>query len=136
MNEKTEYPKWLYRAGGDSKLVTTAEAHDRLGAWWFESPGEASDAVAIAVAEARGELPVKERHPLESPTDGVLNAYYAAPVKIAAARAQALATIEDLDELRDVEEQRPGGARKGVLKAIGDRMQELIPVTHEVMEVE
>ena len=132
---KVEYPKWVFRAGGDTKLVQDEAAHDKLGAWWFESPGEASDAVAIAAAEALGEIPVKEKSPVESPHDGVLKAYYDAPVKMASARAASLETIEDLEELRDVEDMRPGGARKGVLKAIGDRIQTLIPVTEEVVEV-
>jgi hypothetical protein len=51
------YPKWLYNKDG-SKLVADAEAHEALGAGWFESPADVTSApereALIAQAEKMG----------------------------------------------------------------------------------
>lgn len=46
--DKVEYPKWIYAAGGDSRIVNSAAEHAAAGDGWFESPGEAEAAAQAA----------------------------------------------------------------------------------------
>lgn len=44
--DKVEYPKYLYAAGGESRVVASAAEHQAAGEGWYESPGEAQAAEA------------------------------------------------------------------------------------------
>lgn len=44
------YPRWKYKYGQDSVIVDDAEGETDLGAGWFDSPTEASDAAGDAAA--------------------------------------------------------------------------------------
>ena len=36
----SSYPKWLYHATKEPALVDNVEAHEALGAGWYESPAD------------------------------------------------------------------------------------------------
>lgn len=124
MIAKVEYPKWVYHASGDSKIVADAYAHDKAGAWWFEDPLTAAAALAQAAAEATGLAPVATPSPVAPPPDA-LTIYYAAKVKQVLAKVVTLETAADVDELAAIEAQRPGGPRKLVVQALAGRRANL-----------
>ena len=41
MNDKIEYPKWLYHKSLPAAIVQNKDEHDALGEGWFEHPDEA-----------------------------------------------------------------------------------------------
>lgn len=130
---KQEYPKWIYRPGGDCKVVGDAAAHAAAGRWWHEGPLEAETALAIAMAEATGiDQPVAHMttpEPEPEPTIAAVTAYYAAPTKVAVAKVASLDGPEALEELRVIEDQRPGGARKAIARALAERLGKLRATT-------
>lgn len=126
--EKQEYPKWLYHASGDAKIVRDAAAHEQAGAWWFEHPLTAAAAAARAAAAVTGDV-VPMTVP-EPPPDAIAT-WYAAKVKAAVGKVLSMDSIDELRELREIEAQRPGGARPVVARAIVDRIGALQPAPVE-----
>lgn len=47
------YPKYLFHASGESKIVQTAEQHEALGKEWKESPADHTEGSAPALDYAK-----------------------------------------------------------------------------------
>lgn len=122
--EYAPYPKWLYHKTAEATLVHTAERHAQLGAGWYESPREAAaEIVAPVIVAPPAPAPVAEAPP--DPAAAALQKYYAAPGQVIYAKVQTLSVASELEDLRAIEEQRPGGARKTVLRRINERLGRL-----------
>lgn len=131
---KVEYPKWVYSPTKGASLCKTVEDNKSLGAGWYESPadfpknsGEANVPVAAAPAPAPVVVPKVPETVLAAvaAAEDAMKKFFAAPAKIISDRVTKIDSFDELVETRDIEEQRPGGPRKTVLKAIADRLAEL-----------
>lgn len=122
MLKKEEYPKWIYSPRGESKIVRSYEEH-REYPEWRESP---ADFPATQDAQA----PIQ---PAASPVaagmvqsaDATMRRFYTVPAKTIADQVMALESLDEVREVRDMEELRPGGARKSVMAAVVARMEQL-----------
>ena len=61
--------------------------------------------------------------------DDKLKKFYQAPAKVVVDNVIVMDTEDDLRELREIEENRPGGARRTVLRAVADRLAMLVAAT-------
>lgn len=109
------YPKWIYHPDGMSKMVQSAEEHAQHEGWWESPAGPEAHLAGLApvVAEASA--------PPASEEDAALRQWYKAPMKQVIAHVDRVPE-DGLLELRAVEANRPGGARRAVLAAIDARM--------------
>lgn len=121
---ENSYPKWIYSPTGEAKIVQTPGQHSKHDGW-YESPGEAADAKwAVAVPTAAPAMPPPVSVPEAPALSPALQRYYDAPVKDIGVKVRTL-DADGLEELRLIEEQRPGGGRKTVLRWIAERMARL-----------
>lgn len=129
---KHQYPKYLFSVGG-KKLVQNYEEEQALGGparGWYESrrdlpasTGEAGSAPAAAAAP--GAVAVRLPEAVEAAAkqaEATLKKFYAAPVKIVIEQVEKMDNVDDLTEVQQIEENRPGGGRKPVLTAIATRL--------------
>ncbi len=131
---KQEFPKWVYflDAAGKptSKLINGPSDMKKE---YVESPADLPTAEqADAVDEAPVDVPVVPVVPdavkkLAADAQAELDAFYKAPATIIAGKVKKMDSLTDLTELRELEDNRPGGARPTVQRAIIDRMQALLP---------
>ena len=120
---KQEFPKWIYASGGRAKVVHSPEEHHAHGDGWYESPAfipaEAVASAQQADIQRRFSEPVAA---IAEDSAEKLKKFYAAPAKVVVDNVVGLDSEDDLRELRDIEENRPGGPRRTVLKAVADRL--------------
>lgn len=118
------YPKWIYASGGRSKIVRSVEEHAEHEGW-VESPaaviedGLTPTVTGVAPAAVTG---------MVMNADATVKRFYTVPVKVIADQVMGLSTLEEVREVRDIEDARPGGPRKGVLQAVLARMEQLAAV--------
>lgn len=119
------YPRWRYASGKRSRIVNTPEEMAKYSPSpeWGDSPN---------LMDAPTEVPQQVASPviagLVSGADTLLKRFYTVPAKTIADQVLALADLDDVREVRDMEEMRPGGPRKGVMQAVLARMEQLSPV--------
>ena len=129
---KIEYPKFLYASGGRAKVVKTPEEHFACGEEWYESPAFIPTAESAAPPASEYRVPEQVTVIAES-ADAKLKKFYAAPAKVVIDNVVSLDDEDDLRELRDIEENRPGGARRTVLRAVADRLAMLTAAPTQTM---
>lgn len=140
---KNEYPKWLYASGGRSCIVNSFEEHlkKNIGKEWHESPSavpassEAPAAPAAAADAAPASVPVvapavpPALAAAVSEAEAKLTKFYTMPAKLVVDQIYKMESLADLMDVRKTEENRPGGARVTVLRAVLARMESFQPVT-------
>lgn len=125
---KQEFPKWIYGAGGVSRLVASPKEMNLFGEGWYETPADCAEAVLAPVAPEAPVAPPTTQPP-EVPADvppDPISAYYQANASDICGRVGEEAAPGELVALRSLEENRPGGARRKVLRAIADRLASLV----------
>jgi hypothetical protein len=116
------FPKWIYGPNGESKVVHSFEEMQSYPDWaetpaaFYKTSAPAGPATPVVVGG------------LVSGADTLLKRFYTVPVKVIADQVMGLPTLDEVLEVRDMEAQRPGGARKGVMQAVVARMEQLAPV--------
>lgn len=116
------YPKWIYASGGRTKLVRSVEEH-RGYPEWVES---SADVVEEPIAPVSNAPPAVAG--MVANADATVKRFYTVPVKVIADQVMGLNTLDEVREVRDIEDARPGGPRKGVLAAVLARMEQLAAV--------
>lgn len=123
---KQEYPKVLWGANGEQKLVQDALQHQQAGPGWYDHPDEAKAAKQKPApapkpetppASTGGGEPDAERDAKEA------KALYAAPV------GRVLESLKDADaetlkRLRGLEEKNPNGPRKTLVEGLDVLLKE------------
>lgn len=132
---KAEYPKWVYHQTAGARLLAGVEQHRTLPPGWHESPYDVhhveapqdSEEAPVASAEFEARF-AAETAPIVAPVPPVPDAerkqYWALSARSAIEEITKVAAFgaTALTRAREVEEHRPGGARKTVLKAIADAL--------------
>lgn len=120
-----QYPKWLYGRDGSPRIVKNHDEH-LLYPDMKESP---ADFTAAPVLAELATLPAGLRVAADivAAADVMMKRFYTVPVKVIAEQVMRLSSLDEVREVRDMEEQRPGGPRKGVLQAVLARMEQLTP---------
>jgi hypothetical protein len=109
------YPACRYAPNGRQCVVQDADEDRALGSGWFDHPDK-----AVAGASAP-EVPESDIDQAEA------EAVYATSVKELVARIKAMESLEALAKVAEIESNNPSGARKGVVKAVSDRVADLTP---------
>lgn len=124
---KIEYPKWIYSAAG-ARLVKSPKEHAAYPGW-SETPVVAAAEPTPEQATADMAVPVAKEEPAQPVPDdssSPLDAFYAARAADVVERVLQQEDPEQLRALRSLEENRPGGSRRRVLRAVADRLSQLV----------
>lgn len=128
---KVQYPKYLYLPTGESTTVGTIEAHESHSAHGWMTADE-YDALASAMPTAPQEPPSAAPVDDDAPTEAVETPFGSYSAADAVAAVKALDDVEMLRAMRTAEENRAGGGRKTVLRALADKLgAEAAPATEE-----
>jgi hypothetical protein len=113
MGPRVLFPSWRYHRGtGEARLVATAAEAGELGAEWVSTPADVGP-------------PAPAPAPTAEETSARRTAFYALTVAEVTAQVHATDDLAVLDLWRSYEDLNPKGARKGVLAAITNRVNEL-----------
>lgn len=126
MSEKVEYPKFLFKPGAPDVVAQTVENHQLYAADGYLTAAE-YDALPPPSAEPEmaAVVPTQGNEMASQPvatSDDASTPFEALSAKAAIARAAACADVDALTAWRAAEENRAGGPRATVLRALADRL--------------
>lgn len=130
-----EYPKWIFHESGASKIVGTIDAHRTAGPGWHESPADIKPHVVITPPAEPTPALSESMVGIADEAAETMRQFYAAPAKLVVDQVMKMDNKDDLDEVRVLEENRPGGPRKTVLTAVATQLAKTVTTIEEAPEV-
>lgn len=139
MGEKVEYPKYLFKRGAPDVVAQTVESHQLYAAEGYLTAAEydalpplSAEPEMAAVVPTPGDevVPVTGNEvssdvPQDTP-ENAAQAFETLSAADAITRARACSDVDALRAWRAAEENRKGGGRATVLRALADRLGESV----------